>query len=168
MGRHLLTLSLLLSLFGTLGDAQVTRDWPVYGGDAGGTGAAAKIPAFNSDPGQFEWHKAIVEFALQQKRISPQQFQLGIKNFRPGGPTGETGQGGTVPEPSRIVRRCTEILRPNRVGLILFAMFKPPSERWNNNSRYNKALNADPSGNPVPRPRAGQPMQVPRDDIVQQ
>ena len=37
MGRHLLTLSLLLSLFGTLGDAQVTRDWPVYGGDAGGT-----------------------------------------------------------------------------------------------------------------------------------
>jgi hypothetical protein len=31
-----------------------------------------------------------------------------------------------------------------------------------------KLLNADPSGNPVPRPRAGQPLQVPRDDIVQQ
>ena len=37
MGRRLLTLSLLLSLFATLGDAQVARDWPVYGGDAGGT-----------------------------------------------------------------------------------------------------------------------------------
>ena len=37
MGRHLLTLSLLLSLFGTLGDAQMTLDWPVYGGDPGGT-----------------------------------------------------------------------------------------------------------------------------------
>src|SRR5678816_1411311 len=37
MGRRLLTLSLLLSLWGTLGDAQVSRDWPVYGGDAGGS-----------------------------------------------------------------------------------------------------------------------------------
>ena len=45
---------------------------------------------------------------------------------------------------------------------------KPPAERWDNNSRYNKALNADPSGKPVPRPRAGQPLQVPLDDIVQQ
>ncbi len=142
---------------------------PMAYDNAGGAGADAKIPAFNRDPGQFEWHKAIVAFALQQKRISPQQFQLGIKNFRPRDDTGkETGQGGTVSEPSRIIRRCTEILRPNRVGLIMFAMFKPPGERWDNNSRYNKALNADPSGNPVPRPRAGQPLQVPRDDIVQQ
>jgi hypothetical protein len=142
---------------------------PMAYDNAGGTGAEAKIPAFNRDPGQFEWHKAIVEFALQQKRISPQQFQLGIKNFTPRDDTGkETGQGGIVPEPNRIVRRCTEILRPNRVGLILFAMFKPPGERWDSNSRYNKALNADPSDNPVPRPRAGQPLQVPLDDIVQQ
>lgn len=128
-------------------------------------------PAFNRDPAQFEWHKAIVEFALKQKRINPQQFQLAIKDFTPHDKiTGkETGQGGTVPEPSRILHRCTEILRPNRVGLILFAMFQPPNgEPWDNNSRYNKALNADPSGNPIPRPRAGQPLQVPREDIVQQ
>lgn len=137
--------------------------------NAGGAGADAKIPAFNRDPAQFEWHKAIVEFALKQKRINPQQFQLGIKDFRPPGPTGESGQGGTVPEPSRILRRCAEILRPNRVGLILFALLQPPDgEPWDNNRRYNKALNADPSGDPVPRPRAGQPLQVPLDDIVQQ
>src|SRR5262245_52155188 len=37
MGRLLLTLSLVMSLLGTAGDAQVTRDWPVYGGDPGGT-----------------------------------------------------------------------------------------------------------------------------------
>lgn len=143
---------------------------PMAYDNAGGTGADAKIPAFNRDPGQFEWHQAIVEFALRQKHISPQQFQLGIKNFSPRDDTGkETGQGGTVPEPNRIIRRCTEILRPNRVGLILFAMFQPPNgEPWDNNSRYNKALNADPSGNPIRRPRAGQPLQVPLDDIVQQ
>jgi hypothetical protein len=124
------------------------------------------IPAFNRDPAQFEWHNAVVEFALKQKRISPQQFQLGIKDFTP---NNNTHQGGTVPQPDRILRRCTEILRPNRVGLILFAMFAPPNgELWENNSRYNKALNADPSGNPVRRPRAGQPLQVPLDDIVQQ
>lgn len=142
---------------------------PMAYDNAGGTGEAAKISAFNHDDGQFQWHKAIVEFALRQKRISPQQFQLGIKNFRPLDDNGkETGQGGTVPEPSRIIRRCTEIFRPNRIGLILFAMFKPPAERWDNNSLYNKALNADPSGNPVPRPRAGQPLQVPLEDTVQQ
>ncbi len=135
--------------------------------NAGGVGHNAKIRAFNSDPGQFEWHKAIVEFALQKKRVSPQQFQLGIKDFRPkDNASNETGQGGTVPEPGRILRRCTEILRPNRVGLILFALFKPPSKKslgepWDNNARYNRALNADPSNNSIPRPRKGQPLQVP-------
>ena len=139
---------------------------PMAYDNAGGTGANAKIPALNSDPGQFEWHNAIVNFALRQKHLTPQQFQLGIKDFRPRDDAGnETGQGGTVPEPARIIRRCSEILRPNRVGLVLFAMFQPPNgEPWNNNANYNRALNADPSGNPVPRPRAGQPLQIPLDD----
>src|SRR5574341_978283 len=138
--------------------------------NAGGTGKNAKIPQFNSDPAQFEWHKAIVEFALKTKRVNPQQFQLGIKNFNP---PGNTGQGGTVPEPSRILRRCTEILRPNRTGLIFFAMSSPPrlpkgpkdkgslGENWHNNAKYNRALNADPSGSVIPRPRLGQPLQIP-------
>jgi quinoprotein glucose dehydrogenase len=37
MRRTLLAVCIPLSLFVTIGDAQVTRDWPVYGGDAEGT-----------------------------------------------------------------------------------------------------------------------------------
>lgn len=142
---------------------------PMAYDNAGGVGASAKIPAFNSDPGQFEWHEGIIKFALENKRVHPHQFQLGVKDFQPKTNGVPSGQGGNVPSPGRIRKRCTDLLRPNRVGLCLFALFSPPStkslgEPWKHNASYNKALNLLPDGSVIGRPSIGQPLQVPLDD----
>jgi hypothetical protein len=127
------------------------------------------IPAFNRDPGQLEWHEAIVKFALEEKQLHPGQFQLAMKHFTPQKTielpdqtkdTFTTGQGGNVPDSGRQDARAT-LLRKYRAGLILFAMGK--GENWARNQRLNGILNAGIGGGTLPTGREGQPMQVPLD-----
>lgn len=131
--------------------------------------AREKIPAFNSDPGQLEWHEAITKFALEEKQLHPAQFQLAMKHFTPQKTielpdktkeTFSTGQGGNVPTSGRQDARAT-LMRRYRTGLILFAMGK--EENWARNERLNGLLNAGFDGQPLPTGREGQPLQVPLD-----
>jgi hypothetical protein len=124
----------------------------------------AKIPQFNSDPGQLEWHEAITKFALETKQLHPSQFQLAMKRFTPvksiGGKQVETGQGGNVPTPDRQNARC-KLLRTYRSGLILFAMGAQPN--FDRLKEMDAILNAGPDGNRITAAKIGQPMQVPLD-----
>ncbi|HTJ47703.1 MAG TPA: hypothetical protein VL463_36655, partial [Kofleriaceae bacterium] len=135
---------------------------PMAYDNAGGVGSDSKIPQFNSDPAQLEWHEAIVKFALGEKKLHPGQFQLGMKRFIPRDDNGTpTGQGGNVEEPARQDARAT-MLRKYRCGLTLFAMGK--TENWGRNTALNKILNKKISGSdPLDTNVEGQPMQVPLD-----
>lgn len=63
---------------------------------------------------QQKWHEDIVRYAMEVAGVPPEQFQLGV--FLGSAP-GEVSQRGPT-----MKQRCTEILRPNRVGLCEFAL----------------------------------------------
>jgi hypothetical protein len=92
--------------------------------------------------------------------LHPSQLQLAVRHW--GGTSSLTK--------SDIIKRCNEILQPNRIGLVLYPIpIKPDKKNPNKTdlsavktfiadlAEYDKALNPKD-----PRGRAGQPLQVPR------
>ncbi|MDD1679152.1 MAG: glycoside hydrolase family 18 protein, partial [Methanomicrobiales archaeon] len=117
---------------------------------------------FQLDDAAFlQWHKDIIDFALNKVGLDPGQFQLGLKisknvhsqdaSWLP--PAGWTERKCTFDTPG-IVDRCKSLLRPNGVGLATFA-------GWGDAQAFNAALNAgcDPAGT------QGTPLQAPRGGI---
>lgn len=104
----------------------------------------------------FNWHEEVIAYALEDKKVHPSQFQIGIKNHK-----GSTGQGGEVTKRDRIELRCEKMLRPNRVGIIEFALFK--AQDWGAIDKANKKLNEDPDkpGVAYGTNEEGQPLQAP-------
>jgi len=99
----------------------------------------------------YRWHKEIVDWALKGAKLHPSQFQLGIKQ-------NWGGQNlGIVNNPEFLRRRCEELLRPNRLGLSVFALGIKGKENWRKFERYNDALNPGEA----PPGTVGQPLQVP-------
>jgi hypothetical protein len=112
---------------------------------------------FNLSDAQFDqWHKDVVDYALNKVGLDPGQFQLGLKisknvhaqNWIPD--KGWSERKCTFDTPG-IVDRCQHLLRPNGVGLVTFA-------GWGDSQAFNSALNA---GLP-PAGTEGTPLQAPR------
>ena len=104
--------------------------------------------ADKSIAGQQKWHEDIVEYAIETVGLLPGQFQLG---FDIGSGNGEIAlfKGGTLEQ------RCSELLRPNRVGIIGFAL--SPNQNWTAVSAMDELLNPDEK----PHGTVGQPLQSP-------
>ncbi|HJQ68514.1 MAG TPA: hypothetical protein VKA70_06065 [Blastocatellia bacterium] len=79
------------------------------------------------------WHKEIIDYATNKVGLSPSQFQLGVKTVHGGLNTGITEA------PHEVLARCTGLLRPNSVGLTIFAL--NGAENWNRWDSYDRALN---------------------------
>ncbi|MBS2022676.1 MAG: carboxypeptidase regulatory-like domain-containing protein [Deltaproteobacteria bacterium] len=151
---------------------------------------AEKIPALNTADGLLEWHTAITKFALEQKKLHPGQFQLGIKRFTPeammddpnfkpdpskpnqpipqvkakadDGTQVKSGEGANADTPEK-QNNAAKMLRPYRAGLILFAIGKKKAD-MNREKELNGLLNPGFAGKGLLESgKLGQPMQVPLD-----
>lgn len=118
----------------------------------------------NSDPAQMAYHRGVIDYALDEKKLHPAQFQLGIKTLEL--PTAEANTalknpmlGGNVPEQSRLVARATELLRPARCGAAWFTLGSSDGF-WDKVRAFNTALNGPPAIAPM---TLGQPLHVPHD-----
>jgi len=112
------------------------------------------------DAAFLQWHKDIVDYALNKVGLDPGQLQLGLKisknvhsqdqSWLP--PPGWSERKCTF-DTAGIADRCTNLLRPNGAGLVTFA-------GWGDFAAFNAALNpgCDPAGTqgtPVQAPRGG-------------
>lgn len=104
--------------------------------------------ADKSIAGQQKWHTDIVEYAIETVGLLPGQFQLGF-DIGAGNGEIELSTGGSLEQ------RCKELLRPNRVGIIGFAM--SPNQNWTAVSTMDQLLNPDER----PHGTVGQPVQSP-------
>ncbi|MEM6990750.1 MAG: peptidoglycan-binding protein [Myxococcota bacterium] len=98
---------------------------------------------------QQQWHQDIVDYALSTVGLAPEQFQLGF----------EIGNGlGRIPLTSggTMKQRCSEMLRPNRLGIIGFAL--AAQQNWAGMAAVDSVLNPDEK----PPGTQGQPLQSPR------
>jgi hypothetical protein len=94
----------------------------------------------------------MIKYALGEAGLKPEQFQLGLKVFKNVNGTSTS----TLPESSKVAARGRDLLRPNKVGLVIFAMGKQTT--WSKYEDYNKGLN---EGAPAAGASAGQPLQGP-------
>lgn len=118
----------------------------------------------NSDPAQMEYHRGVIDYALDEKRLHPAQFQLGIKTLALPSAADNTKLpnpmlGGNVSEQSRLVDRAANLLRPARCGAAWFTI-GTSDEFWNKVRAFNTALNGPPAIAPL---TLGQPLHVPHD-----
>lgn len=119
----------------------------------------------NSDPAQLEYHRGVIDYALDEKRLNPAQFQLGIKTLMLPSAAANTKLtnpmlGGNVSEQSRLVARATELLRPARCGAAWFTIGES-QDFWDKVKAFNTALNGPPAIAPM---TLGQPLHVPHDE----
>jgi hypothetical protein len=113
-----------------------------------------------SDDQFLQWHKDIIDFALNKVGLAPGNLQLGLKtsknvhsqdqSWMP--PQGWTERKCTF-DAAGIADRCKTLLKPNNVGVVTFA-------GWNDFASFDKALNegrepAGTPGTPLQGPRAG-------------
>lgn len=91
-----------------------------------------------------QWLRDIIAYA-KSCGIVPAGFQIGLKTFK--GPNNRPkSEGGKnldaiVDNPDNVVKRCVEILRPNGIGLIVFALPSSAKTFLQRMARYNFALN---------------------------
>jgi hypothetical protein len=97
-----------------------------------------------------QWLRDIIAYA-KSCGIVPAGFQIGLKTFR--GPNNKSkSEGGynldaIVDNPNNVVKRCVELLRPNGIGLIVFALSSPAKFFLDKMARYNFALNGVTNAN---------------------
>jgi hypothetical protein len=126
----------------------------------------------------FLWVSDVVDYA-KSCGISPQGFQVGLKTFRGTNnqPPPSFNLDAIIDDPAKVIRRCSELLRPNRIGLIIFALPEHATTFLTNIAKYNFALNgvakadgtadfskfdpANPSAFTILPTQASGPVQVP-------
>ena len=102
---------------------------------------AFKASSPPGEPTLMQWLRDIIAYA-KSCGIVPAGFQIGLKTFKGGGNHPPNGYDASVDVPQNVVKRCVEILRPSRIGLIIFALSAPPATSFLANvAKYNFALN---------------------------
>ena len=124
-----------------------------------------RAAGYNSDPAQLELHRGVIDYALDEKKLNPAQFQLGIKTLQLPEKEANTKLknpmlGGNVHEQARLVARATQLLRPARCGAAWFTL-GTTDDFWDKVKAFNTALNGPPAIAPM---TLGQPLHVPHDE----